>query len=97
MIYNYTDGYLMPDDERELRALADINKIGITDAFYLEKLVILKTYLIVCLEDQSAPDDLFNQKLKHYQSEYDKVLQEALANKNAAIGAGVWYVPLGRG
>jgi len=75
MIYNYYDGYLLDsiNDEREARAIAEIDKLSVTDNDTKERLVVLLTYIIVCREEMTTSDDVFKTKLKIYQDEYAAV------------------------
>jgi hypothetical protein len=81
MIYTYQDEYLKArmTDDREGRALAAVNAIGTFADDWIEKLTVLRAYIIVCLECQAQADDLFAQKLANYRKEWDAVLQQARA------------------
>jgi len=87
----YADAYLKAQvtDDREDRAAADVAAIAAIAAFsapWLEKLTILRAYIIVCLECQAQPDDLFASKLKHYREEWASTLAEARAATTDASG-----------
>jgi hypothetical protein len=60
---------------------------------------VLRAYIITCLESQADADDLFAQKLKHYQREFDRVLALAKAATQDPEGRplSVFSVPLERG
>jgi len=77
----YGDAYLKAQvtDDREARAAADVAAIAPFGAAWLEKLTILRAYIITCLECQAQPDDLFASKLKHYREEWSSTLAEAKA------------------
>lgn len=77
----YADAYLKSQvtDDRETRAAADVAAIATFSAPWLEKLTVLRAYIITCLECQAQPDDLFSQKLKHYREEWSATLAEAKA------------------
>lgn len=85
MLYEYTDEYLASggviNDEMEQRAIKDIEQYGFTNTFYIEKLTILRTYIICCLENQTRENDLYEIKLKHYKDEFFQILQEAKFDK----------------
>jgi hypothetical protein len=62
-----------------------------------ERLVILRAYIIVCLEHQANPDDLYAAKLKNYRAEFDAGLARARASVPDAAGSSfVFSVPLER-
>ena len=69
--YTYPDAYLAKfcTEAIEDRAVADIAVMGTFNAYWTEKLVVLRAYILVCLENQADPDDLFTAKLKSYRSE----------------------------
>lgn len=81
LTYTYTDAYLKGQvtEARENIAEADVDAIATFSAAWKEKLTILRAYIIVCLECQAQPDDLFSQKLKHYRTEFDAQLAQAKA------------------
>ena len=66
--YTYPDAYLAKfcTEAIEDRAVADIAVMGTFNAYWTEKLVVLRAYILVCLENQADPDDLFTAKLKSY-------------------------------
>jgi hypothetical protein len=78
----YYDAYLKTHvtEERETRAEDEVNEYGTFDNTWVGRLVVLRTYVIICLECQAQPDDLFSQKLKNYRTEFDAVLLQARAD-----------------
>lgn len=97
----YADAYLKAQvtDDRELRAAADVAAYGTFGASWLEKLTIIRAYIITCLECQAQPDDLFASKLKHYREEWDVTLAsaQAAAETDGGSGLAVFSIPLERG
>lgn len=81
MIYTYNDAYLKNNvtQDREDRATLDVNAIATFAADWKQKLIILRAYILVCLECQAQPDDLFSQKLKQYRQEWESTLAAAKA------------------
>lgn len=77
--HTYFDGYLKTHvtDEREARATAEVATFGSFAGDWTARLVVLRAYVITCLECQGATDDLFAQKLKHYRQEFDALLVQA--------------------
>lgn len=107
MIYKYTDEYLSQGgvitELMENRAINEVEQYKLTNPYYIEKLTILRTYIICCLENQTQENDLYEIKLKHYKDEFKNVLSEAKtdfaitsnADKNNTITA--FNCPLLRG
>lgn len=77
----YNDAYLKShvNEERELRAVDEVAELGTFAADWNSRLVILRTYIITCLECQAQPDDLFAAKLRNYRDEFESVLNQARA------------------
>ena len=102
MTYPYNDAYLAKHCtlDRETRAIADVAIMGDFSAEWTERLVITRTYVIVCQENQASLDDLFTAKLKTYRSEFEKLLPMAKAAADELAGTqsegGVFSVPLER-
>ena len=82
LTYAYHDAYLAPlvTADRETRALADVNTIAEFGDDWIAKLTVVRAYVLVCLESQKAPDDLFAAKLSAYRKEWDALLSQAKAN-----------------
>ena len=104
---DYPDAYLAKFciDEREARAFAEVDLLatsaGVTfSTDWRNKLALLKTYAIACIENQAAPDDLFSTKLKSYRAEFDATLARAISAAKAAAdeveSALIYSVPLER-
>jgi len=85
MIYEYDDPYLFDKGDitprREEKAIAEVEKTGITDPFWVERLVVTKTYMITCEELMSEENDIYKLKYDHYEKKYRGYLSEALADK----------------
>lgn len=105
--YTYPDAYLAPfcTDGRETRATADVallaTSAGVTfDADWTERLVILQTYILACLENQADAEGLFTTKLKTYRAQLDAQLPSAISAAQKAAGAianvGIFSIPLER-
>lgn len=91
--YPYADGYLSPlmTVEREAQAITDVADLGTLPASWVQRLVIIRTYVIACLECSKAPDDTFAAKLSAYRKEYADQLIRARAAQQAidkAAGTG---------
>jgi len=91
LAYTYPDQYLRAQvtTEREARAIADVADLGAVPATWTPKLIVLRAYVIACLECQQRADDLFATKLATYRKEFDATLSLArAAQASAAAQAG---------
>jgi hypothetical protein len=81
LTYTYADAYLksVVTEDREDRAMADVAAVATFAAEWVQKLTIIRAYILTCLECQAQPDDLFSQKLKHYRQEWESALASAKA------------------
>ena len=105
--YLYEDGYAAAQvtERREARAMADVLQLGTFPAAWYERLVILRAYIIACLECAKSPDDMWSTKLSAYRKEFDTALTQARAAQAALVaastpgasGASVFSVELFRG
>lgn len=101
--YAYPDAYLAKfcTDERETRAISDVETMGDFPAAWKERLVIVQTYILACLEHQADTEDLFSAKLKNYRQQFDILLPQAKAAEAEAAGEAssvtFFSVPLERG
>lgn len=102
LTYTYTDAYLAPlvTQDRETRAIADVAAYGTFPADWIERLVRLRAYVLVCLESAKAADDLFTAKLSSYRKEFAEALPLAKAAQDALTSSsgfgGVYSIPLER-
>lgn len=94
LTYFYPDAYLQPlvTESREQRAIADVagqfEATTALPAFWKQRLVILRAYVITCQESQRAPEDLFTAKLKTYSAEWDKAGPAAIVARDAEASGG---------
>lgn len=86
LTYTYHDGYLSPliTQEREERATGEVADLGAIPATWAPRLIVLRAYMLVCMESMKSPDDLFAAKLSSYRKEFDSSLQQARAAQSAA-------------
>jgi len=104
--YEYTDAYLSKfcTEAIEERAIADVVVMGTFNDFRTERLVVLRTYILACLENQADAEDLFTAKLKSYRAEMQQAGAQAQAQAAAdaaeAAGTqdsfGIFSIPLER-
>ena len=98
LAHPYTDAYLAPlvTTERETRAAAEVALTGSYPGAWTQRLVILRAYILTCLESQKSPDDTFAAKLSAYRKEYESALPAARAAQ-AAAEAAAGTAPTGAG
>ena len=78
----YTDAYLKNrvTDTIEYRAYADVDNIATFPAEWRNRLVVIRAYIITCLEQSASEGDAYASKLKDYRKEFEFVMNQA---KNA--------------
>lgn len=78
----YQDAYLARfcTEERETRAFDEVDFLGTFSTEWRNKLTVIKTYILACLENQADPEDLFSAKLTNYRKEFEFVLAQARAS-----------------
>lgn len=95
----YTDAYLKSrvTDDIENRAIEEVDAIRAFPAAPVDwrsKLIVLRAYILTCLEHTAAADDVFAVKLGAYRKEwYATVSQAVLAADAAAMAADDGAVP----
>lgn len=104
--YTYPDAYLAKfcTQAIETRAVADVAVMGTFNAFWTERLTVLRAYIIVCLENQADAEDLFTAKLKSYRTEMQTATAQAQAQAaadaaeaaNTTDSFGIFSIPLER-
>lgn len=105
--YPYADAYLARHvtPTRETQAIQEVGEAGTFPDAWVARLVVLRAYIITCLECQQSPEDLFTAKLASYRREYTDALQQARAAQQAADalagtaatgGAGIFTLSLER-
>lgn len=87
-LYTYPDAYLAKfcTEEREARAGEDVLLMAGERTFsadWIERLTIVQTYILACMEHQADPEDLFTAKLKTYREELKGLLPNAERDADA--------------
>lgn len=84
----YHDAYLGPlvTEDREARALADVDAIGEFTSEWRERLAVAWAYVLTAIESQRAPDDLFAAKAKIYRTQFNALLPLAKTAVSSATG-----------
>ena len=98
---NYTDAYLKArvTDQIESRAYSDVDAIASFNTAWRNRLVVIRAYIIACLEQGSSETDVFAQKLKEYRKEFDFLLNQAkndLAATDTSVNVYKLTVPIER-
>jgi hypothetical protein len=100
MSLTYADPYLARHvtDEREARAALDVDALGTFPTLWRDRLIVLRVYLLVCIESTADPQDAFSAKLAHYRREFETTLGQARAEVAEAAGTTVVFasIPLER-
>jgi hypothetical protein len=101
MTIDYQDQVLSPlvTPEREALATADVDALAAFPIAWRERLIMLRTYILVCLDFASTEDDPFTLKLGQYRTEFDEALVNAKAAASAATAtaaASLFSIPLER-
>ena len=75
----YRDAYLSKfcNLEMEDAAYDAVDLLGTFTDDWRDPLTIIKCYIIVCLENQADPEDLFSAKFKTYSKEFEGLLAQA--------------------
>ena len=98
LIYQYTDTYIVSNVDiadieiAETKALADLDKQGITDTLYLEEMC--KALVYIDLGGKQLESEGMNYKVAHYRKEYDRYSRMDLFD---ATDEGVFSGTLERG
>lgn len=97
----YTDAYLKGrvTDQIEFRAYADVDNIATFESEWRNRLVVIRAYIITCMEQGSSETDVFSQKLKEYRKEFDFLLNQAknsLAASNTGSNIAQLTIPIER-
>ena len=87
--YPYADAYLAPlvTQAREDQANDDVALLGTFPAGWVQRLVVLRSYVITCQESMRQEGDLFTQKLAAYRKDYADALVQAKAAQEAIDAA----------
>lgn len=95
---DYQDEYLrrVCTDERESRAFAEVDGIGTFATAWRNKLARLRCYMIACVENQAAPDDLFAAKYKLYSAEFASQVELAKDAIEPGSGGFLFSIPVER-
>ena len=99
MNYPYNDPLLksLVKTSDEDSAMASIATYGDFSDANLEILVPLRAYILVCIANMKASDDLFSAKLKAFQREFDNALAVARTKSKVGVQQSCFSVGIARG
>lgn len=98
-VLNYPDAYLAKycTVDRETRAFDEVDLLGTFSTAWRNRLTVLKTYILACLENQADAEDLFTAKLTSYRKEFDGMLAQARgATPDESGNTLIFNIPLER-
>ena len=68
------------------------DNLNLKDGYYIEKLTVLKVYILICLDSMQKDLDIFSIKLKEYKKEYARLETEAIAKNKATSNLNIEIV-----
>ena len=98
LLYSYPDEYLAQrvTEDREQRAVKEIEKLYLTIQQNKDSLIVLKAYIITALECSASDDDTFASKYKIYSKEYATALHNAKMQEKENAGKSLYSVVIER-
>jgi hypothetical protein len=103
MPITYTDQYLknLVKTAYEVRATAEVAQIAAFPAYWNDRLIEIRAYILMCMDMTSKEDDPFFVKLAIYRKEWNETLiaaKAALAESGTSTShPGYFSIPLERG
>ena len=104
MVYTYSDKFIVDSidtvelEQYETQAIADVGKLNITDADFVERLVVARVYMLASAAQIES--DGMKEKYAVYEKEYKRALDEAILSAKSESGIKdadtVWTVKVGR-
>ncbi|MBD3768100.1 MAG: hypothetical protein IE928_09170 [Gammaproteobacteria bacterium] len=92
----YLDNHVTPENESNALEYVERMHPEITDEYHKEKLVELKKYQMICLENQVAEGDIFDTKRKQYRELFNDTLKAALSAVKTTAGMSTLTIPMER-
>lgn len=85
LTYTYTDAFIGPKITTaiETRAIADVADLGTLPQVWVDRLVVLRAYILTCLEKLATADDAWSVKLGAYRKEYHDIYTKAVIAQTA--------------
>lgn len=87
--YPYADAALAPrvTQAREDQAVEEVAVLGTFPDEWVKRLVVLRAYIVTCIESQMSTDDIYAAKLASYRKDFNDALPQARAAQAAAEAA----------
>lgn len=84
--YSYADAALAPrlTQAREDQAIEEVAVLGTFPDDWVKRLVVLRAYIVTCIESQMSTDDIYAAKLASYRKDFNDALPQARAAQAAA-------------
>lgn len=97
----YTDAYLSRHITQaiETQAFADVDELGIFPSDWRNRLTVVRSYILTCLEKGAQAGDTYEMKLGQYRKEFDFVLAQARraqAAADATVNVPIFTIPIER-
>jgi len=98
MDFIYRDSFLatLVTQTNENDAVASIATYGSFTEMQLEQLVPLRTYVLCCIDNVKAPDDIFATKKKMYEKEFVDALSIAKTKDATGATVSIFSIPISR-
>jgi len=98
MDYSYKDPYLstLVSQMNEDTAIADLLALGDFKQADLDTLVPYRSYILCCIDNMKAPDDVFSIKKKAYEREFSDALILARTKDKVGVTRSIFSVGIER-
>ena len=97
----YTDAYLSRSltTSIEERAFEDVDQLGTFPAEWRDRLTVVRSYILTCLEKGAQSGDTYEMKLGQYRKEFEFVLAQAKraqAEVDTSVNVPIFSLPIER-
>lgn len=92
----YLDSLITTEITEQATNYVEAVHSSITDTYFKEMLIALRVYILVCLDNQSEPDDIFATKKTDYKEMFKEVLENAESKQSASESKSTLSFPMER-
>ena len=97
----YNDAFLSKfcTEDRENRAYSYVDDLGTFSTAWRDELAKIRCYILAAMENQAQPDDLFAEKIKTYNAEFNGSLAFARIDEASTAedpSPGIFSIPIER-